>query len=254
VKDSPFIDTLFGINSVEARLRAGRQGIHGLQVRAGQVSARLAALVELAETMDVAVEQINDAAFDKLTSLNHQGVALQVTPKGMQGEKQLDDVLEADNGPLLLLILDGVTDPRNFGACLRSAATLGAQAVIVPRDNSAPLNAAAAKTASGGASVVPVIAVVNLARCMEQLKARGIWIVGTLLEAEQALDQVDLTGDIALVMGSEERGMRERTRKACDYLVSIPMPYAALGFNVSVATGICLYEAVRQRVAASGPA
>jgi 23S rRNA (guanosine2251-2'-O)-methyltransferase len=169
----------------------------------------------------------------------------------MLGEKQLDEVLEADNGPLLLLILDGVTDPRNFGACLRSAATLGAHAVIVPRDNSAPLNAAAAKTASGGASVVPVIAVVNLARCMEQLKARGIWIVGTLLDAPQALGQVDLTGDIALVMGSEERGMRDRTKKACDYLASIPMPYAALGFNVSVATGICLYEAVRQRAAVS---
>ncbi|MFT7133236.1 MAG: 23S rRNA (guanosine2251-2'-O)-methyltransferase [Cyclobacteriaceae bacterium] len=251
MKDAPIIDTLFGINSVEARLRAGKHGIHTLQVRTGQVSARVTALVELAETMGVAVTLISDVAFEELTSLNHQGVALQVTPRGMLGEKQLDEVLEADNGPLLLLILDGVTDPRNFGACLRSAATLGAHAVIVPRDNSAPLNAAAAKTASGGASVVPVIAVVNLARCMEQLKARGIWIVGTLLDAPQALGQVDLTGDIALVMGSEERGMRDRTKKACDYLASIPMPYAALGFNVSVATGICLYEVVRQRAAVS---
>jgi len=247
MKDEAVTDVLFGINSVESRLQMGKQGIQTLNVREGQLSRRVEALVELAEAAAIPVERVTDADLDNMTSINHQGVALMVAPMVMLGEKQLDRILEANPEHLLLLVLDGVTDPRNFGACLRSAATLGAHAVIVPKDNSAPLNAAAAKTASGGASIVPVVQVVNLARCIEQLKQRGIWIVGTLLEADQALDQVDLTGNVAIVMGSEERGMRDRTKKACDYLVKIPMPYADLGFNVSVATGICLYEAVRQR-------
>ena len=248
MKDAPVTDLLFGINSVESRLLAGNQGVHELTVREGQLSRRVEALVALAEEAAIPVVRVTDAYLAQLTSINHQGVALRVTPMGLLGERQLDRILEANPEGLLLLILDGVTDPRNFGACLRSAATLGVHAVIVPKDNSAPLNAAAAKTASGGASIVPVVQVVNLVRCIEQLQQRGIWIVGTLLEADQALHQVDLTGNVAIVMGSEERGMRERTRKTCDFLVNIPMPCADLGFNVSVATGICLYEAVLQRL------
>ena len=247
MKEAAVTDVLFGINSVESRLLAGKQGVHTLTVREGSLSRRVEALVELAESAAIPVQRATDRELDEMTSISHQGVALTVAPMLMLGENALDQILETNPEGLLLLILDGVTDPRNFGACLRSAATLGAHCVIVPKDNSAPLNAAAAKTASGGASIVPVVQVVNLVRCIEQLKQRGIWIVGTLLEADQALEQVDLTGNVAIIMGSEERGMRERTTKACDYLVNIPMPYANLGFNVSVATGICLYEAIRQR-------
>ena len=247
MKEAPLNDVLFGINAVESRLRVGKQGVKSLLVREGQMSRRIETLVELAEAAAIPVERVTDRLLSEMTSISHQGVALNVVPLQMLGEKALDTILERHSNHLLLLILDGVTDPRNFGACLRSAATLGVHGVIVPKDNSAPLTAAAAKTASGGASIVPVVQVVNLARSIEQLKQRGIWIVWTLLEAEKALDQVDLTGNVAIVMGSEERGMRDRTKKSCDYLVNIPMPFASLGFNVSVATGICLYEATRQR-------
>lgn len=238
---------LVGINAVASRLAAGAGGVSQLLVRRGETSPRLRALAEQARGLSIAVREVDDKRLAEIADLNHQGVALAVAPLPVLDDNGLAAILAAQPTGLLLLILDGITDPRNFGACLRSAATLGVQAVIVPKDNSAPLNAAAAKTASGGASVVPVVQVVNLARCMDQLKEAGVWLVGTLLDAEQSLSEVDLTGNVAIVMGSEERGMRQKTRRNCDYLVSIPMPCAELGFNVSVATGICLYEAVRQR-------
>lgn len=238
---------LVGINAVASRLATGPRGISELLIRRGEGSFRLQALADQAQNLGVAVREVDDKLLASISSLNHQGVALAVAPLQVLDDAGLANILEAQPTGLLLLILDGVTDPRNFGACLRSAATLGVQAVIVPKDNSAPLNAAAAKTASGGASLVPVVQVVNLSRCMDQLKEAGVWLVGTLLDAEQSLSDIDMTGNIAIVMGSEERGMRQKTRRNCDYLVTIPMPCADIGFNVSVATGICLYEVVRQR-------
>ena len=141
-----------------------------------------------------------------------------------------------------------MTDPGNLGACLRSAATMGVEAVIAPKNASAPINADAIKRSSGGAGQVPYLQVVNLARCMEQLKSAGVWILGTVLDAEQAISDIDLGDHIAIVMGSEGKGLRENTRKHCDFLARIPMVNDALGFNVSVATGICLYEVNRQRL------
>ena len=150
-----------------------------------------------------------------------------------------------------MLILDGVTDPHNLGACLRTADAAGAHVVIAPKDKSAPLNATAAKVACGAAEAVPYIQVTNLARTMKDLQERGIWIVGTAGEAEQTIYQHDLTGPMAIVMGAEGPGMRRLTREHCDYLANIPMAGEVSSVNVSVATGICLFEAVRQRIAVS---
>jgi len=146
-------------------------------------------------------------------------------------------------------VLDGVTDPHNLGACLRTADAAGAQAVIVPKDKSATLNATVRKVACGAAEVIPLVAVTNLARTLEKLQKKGLWVVGTAGEVEQELYQLDMTGPTVLVMGAEGKGMRRLTREHCDYLVKLPMGGSVSSLNVSVATGVCLFEAVRQRQA-----
>ena len=227
-----------GIHAVTQALRAG-SGTR-LIVRPGDVSGRLQAVMDLAESLACVVvrDEINQ------DEVAHQGVALEVKPPSFQSEKSLLDSLI---GTDLLLVLDGVTDPRNFGACLRSAASFGVTGVVVPRDRSAPLNEAAVKTASGAASLVPVYRVTNLGRCLDQVKKAGVWVVGTALEGASDLNTLDLQGSLALVMGAEGTGLRQKTREKCDFLARIPMPYPDLSLNVSVATGICLYEAHRQR-------
>lgn len=243
-------EALAGINSVTARLAQGNPGLQRLLVRRGSLSARLQAVCELAGERGCPVVKVDEAELDRASSVVHQGVILFVDAPVPRDERLLDELLAAGKGAenaRLFLILDGVTDPRNLGACLRSAATQGVDAVIVPRDNSASLTQAAIKTASGGASIVPLVTVVNLARCLEKLKRENVWIVGTALEAEQPLDTIDLCGDIAVVLGSEDKGIRRNTARHCDYLARIPMNNDALGFNVSVAAGICLYEVQRQR-------
>jgi 23S rRNA (guanosine2251-2'-O)-methyltransferase len=174
-------------------------------------------------------------------------VSLEIRPPAVRSEKELEAQLAGEFASLLFLVLDGVTDPRNFGACLRSAASFGVDGVIVARDHSAPLNEAAIKTASGAASLVKIYQVVNLARCLDTLKKHGVWVVGTVLEGSQPLTEIDLKGNIALVVGAEESGIRQKTRERCDFLAAIPCPYPDLSLNVSVATGICLYEINRQR-------
>jgi len=251
---------IFGINAVTARLELGKAEIEKILIKKGELSSRLNDLLLLAEQTGCFIERVSDEALDEMTSITHQGVGLLLhSPKAknehylyelLKQEKVKQEKVKQKKEPLLLLVLDGVTDPRNLGACLRSAATLGVHAVIVPKDNSAPLNDAAMKTASGGASYIPLIQVVNLARCLGQLKKAGVWIVGTLLEDSQNITDVDLKGPIAIVMGSEEKGMRHKTTQCCDFLVNIPMQNENFGFNVSVATGICLYEVQRQRRAA----
>jgi 23S rRNA (guanosine2251-2'-O)-methyltransferase len=166
--------------------------------------------------------------------------------------RSLDDLLDGLDGVPLLLVLDGVTDPHNLGACLRVADGAGAHAVIAPRDRAVGVNATVAKVASGAAETVPYFMVTNLARTLNGLKERGIWIVGTAGEAGQTLYQADLTLPTALVLGAEGPGLRQLTRKTCDLLVRIPMAGAVESLNVSVASGVCLYEALRQRGAAAG--
>tara|TARA_R110002072_G_scaffold104540_2_gene229017 strand:- start:27560 stop:28288 length:729 start_codon:yes stop_codon:yes gene_type:complete len=240
------MDKLFGINSVMGRLQQPK-GINRLLLRDGNLSARLAAAAEKARSAGIPCTRLSEQEFSALTKVNHQGIGLEVDHIRTLDESALYGLLDEHPEGLLFLILDGVTDPRNLGACIRSAATLGVHGIIQPRDRSAALTDAAVKTASGAASAVPVIEVVNLARAMKELQQHGVWIVGTTLDADQPISALDLKGNIALVLGSEEKGIRAGTAKHCDYLASIPMANASFGFNVSVAAGICLYEVSRQR-------
>ncbi|MDF5490724.1 23S rRNA (guanosine(2251)-2'-O)-methyltransferase RlmB, partial [Vibrio parahaemolyticus] len=172
-----------------------------------------------------------------------------VKPAKQLNENDIDDILAKHESPLLL-VLDGVTDPHNLGACLRNADAAGAAAIIVPKDRSAPMNATVSKVACGAAEVVPLIRVTNLARTMRTLQEQGIWFVGTAGEATHDIYQAKLTGPLAIVMGAEGDGMRRLTRETCDDLIKIPMAGSVSSLNVSVASGICLFEAVRQRIAA----
>ena len=177
----------------------------------------------------------------------HQGVVAEVTDVAVPGEGELDDIVRAAGPAVLLLVLDGIQDPHNLGACLRTADAAGVHAVIAPRDRAAGLTAVARKVAAGAAESVPFIQVTNLARTLAHLKQLGVWIVGTAGQAELDLYQADLKGPLALVMGSEGAGLRRLTREACDFTVRLPMRGVVESLNVSVATGVVLYEVVRQR-------
>jgi 23S rRNA (guanosine2251-2'-O)-methyltransferase len=235
------MSTVVGIHAVQLALEA-RTG-KCLTVREGKLNARQQSLVALALSVGCRIERgLVDR--DELAS---QGVSLETRPPEVRSEKELQAQLAGDSASLLFLVLDGVTDPRNFGACLRSAASFGVDGVIVAKDNSAPLNEAAIKTASGAASLVRVYQVVNLSRCLGNLKKYGVWVVGTALSQSQLLTEIDLKGSIALVVGAEESGIRQKIRERCDFLATIPCPHPDLSLNVSVAAGICLYEINRQR-------
>ena len=234
-----------GIHAVRAALKSG-SGIR-LLVRQGRLNRRLQELVSLARAVGVEVERQN-----MQTELVDQGVLLETELVCFYSEFQLTQLLNENQANWLFLVLDGVTDPRNFGACLRNAASFGVHGVIVAKDKSAPLSEVAIKAASGAASVTPVYQVTNLARCLDYLKESGIWIVGTSLGgASLALSSVDLKVPIAIVMGSEGKGIRPKTATHCDFLAKIPMQSPDLSLNVSVATGVCLYEVFRQRYSIS---
>ena len=230
-----------GIHAVRAALKSG-SGIR-LLVRQGRLNQRLQEVVALAHACDVEVVRQN-----MKTELFDQGLLLETEMVRFQSENQLTQLLSEAQAAWQFLILDGVTDPRNFGACLRNAASFGVHGVIVSKDRSSPLSEVALKAASGAASITPVYHVANLGRCLDRLKQAGIWIVGTSLnEATRVLPSVDLKGPIALVMGAEGKGIRSKTAGRCDFLAEIPLPLPDLSLNVSVATGICLYEVFRQR-------
>ena len=235
------MSTVVGIHAVQLALEA-RAGTC-LKVREGKLNARQQSLVELALSVGCRIER---GLVDR-DELAGQGVSLETIHPGVRSAKELEAQLVGDSVNLLFLVLDGVTDPRNFGACLRSAASFGVDGVIVAKDNSAPLNEAAIKTASGAASLVRIYQVVNLSRCLDTLKKHGVWVVGTAPECSQQLTEIDLKGNIALVVGAEESGLRQKTRERCDFLAAIPCPYPDLSLNVSVAAGICVYEINRQR-------
>ena len=241
---------VWGIHAVGELLRQRAPQVLKLVVLAGRSDERVNELRALALAAGLSVEEADRKQLDRLAEGNHQGaLALCDVNYGVRSEKQLTAALDelSERAPLIL-VLDGITDPHNFGACLRSADAAGVDAVIVPKDKSAPLNATVRKVACGAAETVPVYAVTNLARSLEALKQRGIWLAGLAGEATVSLSQQDLTGPLALVMGSEGEGLRRLTREACDYLISIPMAGSVSSLNVSVATGVTLFEAVRQRV------
>ncbi|MBB2493711.1 23S rRNA (guanosine(2251)-2'-O)-methyltransferase RlmB [Aquipseudomonas ullengensis] len=243
------LEKVYGVHAVEALLRHHPKRVKQLWLAESRQDPRVQVLLELAGQNRVPVGQKDRRELDEWAEGVHQGVVAEVSPSQVWGEAMLEELLDRRDGPPLLLVLDGVTDPHNLGACLRTADAAGALAVIVPKDKSATLNATVRKVACGAAEVIPLVAVTNLARTLEKLQQRGLWVVGTAGEAEQDVYQQDLTGPIVLVMGAEGKGMRRLTRDLCDYLVKLPMSGSVSSLNVSVATGICLFEAVRQRQA-----
>ncbi|MGO3397302.1 MAG: 23S rRNA (guanosine(2251)-2'-O)-methyltransferase RlmB, partial [Serratia proteamaculans] len=213
----------------------------------GRDDRRLQPLIAELEATGIVIQVANRQWLDeKVEGAVHQGIIARVREGRQYQENDLPKLLESVDTPFLL-VLDGVTDPHNLGACLRSADAAGVHAVIVPRDRSAQLNATAKKVACGAAENVPLIRVTNLARTLRLLQEMNVWVVGTAGEADHTLFQSKMTGPMALVMGAEGEGMRRLTREHCDELISIPMAGTVSSLNVSVATGICLFEAVRQR-------
>ena len=238
----------YGIHAVRVLLDRHPQRVRRVLLAGSRDGGRLAEIRTLAQRAGVQVASADDAQLDKLAEgERHQGVVAEVLPRAGDPETQLEEALEAAGPAPLLLVLDGVQDPHNLGACLRSADAAGVAAVIVPRDRAAGLTPVVRKVAAGAAETVPLVSVVNLARTLRDLKDRDIWLVGTDDAADKTLYEADLKGPLALVMGSEAEGMRRLTRECCDQLVSIPMAGAVESLNVSVATGVALFEAVRQR-------
>ena len=240
-------DFVFGIHAVAALLARSPERIALLQVVEGRADQRMRQLLADAERSGVAIQRVDRAELDK-SDVRHQGVIAQLVHQIEYSEADLATIVQRNKNPLLL-ILDGVTDPHNLGACLRSADAAGVVAVIAPRDNAASLTPVVRKVACGAAEVIPFIQVTNLARTLKALQEMGVWIVGTAGEADTLLYEQDLSGPIALAMGAEGSGLRRLTREYCDFLVKLPMAGSVSSLNVSVATGVCLFEAVRQRQA-----
>lgn len=244
MSDSEYV---FGVHAVQAMLERSPKRVKSLVLPRGRLDARAQTLADLAERIGVSIQRMLPEDIDKLVEGVHQGAVAEVSPSQMWSEDMLDRLLDGLEEPALLLVLDGVTDPHNLGACLRSADAAGAHAVVIPRDRSASLTPVVRKVACGAAETVPLVAVTNLARTLKQLQQRGLWVVGTAGEAEQLIYQVDLKVPSVIVMGAEGSGMRRLTREHCDYLAKLPMAGSVSSLNVSVASGICLFEAVRQR-------
>jgi len=239
---------IHGFHAVTARLRHHPESIQVIYLDESRRDRRAKDLIKAAEDRSVRVVLADGARVDEMARGKSQGVVAQASP--IQLAKDLDEVLEELSEPALLLVLDGVTDPHNLGACLRSADAFGVHAVLAPKDRSAGLSAVAMKAASGAADSVPYLTVTNLARSLRDLKERGFLLVGTDDEASTTLMDADFTGAVALVLGAEGAGMRRLTREHCDVLVGIPMFGQVESLNVSVSAGVCLYEARRQRMLA----
>ena len=243
---------IFGFHAVTARLRHEASSVEEIYVDSGRQDGRMHELISAAKAAGARIIPVDELRLANMVGTRrHQGVVAKAGEISLA--RNLDELLDAIEGPPLILILDGITDPHNLGACLRVADGAGAHAVIAPKDRAVGLNATAAKVASGAADTMPYITVTNLARTMRELKDRNILLVGTSDEVEKNLYQADFTnGDgVALVMGSEGEGMRRLTLETCDVLVSVPMFGSVESLNVSVASGVCLYEARRQRLVPS---
>lgn len=239
---------VFGLHAVRTLLKQRPERATRLIVQKGRDDGRIAEIVQLAKAANIPTESRDPKELDRLAGAErHQGACLQVKPATVHGEGALDDLLDRLQAPPFLLVLDGIQDPHNLGACLRSADATGVHAVIVPRDRAAGLSPVVRKVASGAAEVVPLIQVVNLARTLKMLKERNVWVVGTDDQADKSLFESDLKGPLALVLGAEGPGLRRLTKESCDALITIPMVGAVESLNVSVATGVVLYEALRQR-------
>jgi 23S rRNA (guanosine2251-2'-O)-methyltransferase len=241
------VETIFGLHAVRIMLERHPERVRAVRLAERRDDPRLRAVEELARKQQRPVERVDAHALKRLLGeVVHQGVAADITPLPPWSEDELLAVLQSASAPLLLA-LDGVQDPHNLGACLRTADACGALAVIVPRDRAAQLTPAARKVAAGAAETTPVVAVTNLVRTLKLLKEAGLWVVGADAAAERSADTVDLKGPAVLVLGAEGTGLRQLTRQNCDFLVRLPQLGAVESLNVSVAAGMLLYETARQR-------
>ena len=239
---------VYGLHAVRAVLTRRPEDVLKLSIAAARADARVRELRELAAARGLRPVDVASDALDAATGgAAHQGVLAEVRPSAPLDENSLLDLLTSLPVPALVLVLDGVTDPHNLGACLRTADAAGATAVVAPRDRAAGLTPVVRKVAAGAAETVPFAQVTNLARCLRDMKEAGLWIAGAAEDGEKELFDADLTGPLALVMGSEGKGLRRLTRECCDFRLRLPMRGAVASLNVSVAAGVALYEAVRQR-------
>lgn len=237
---------IFGLHATHSQLTQAPEQVLEAWIQDSK-NPRLKEIVILLNEHGIAIQQSSAKALDKKSQgERHQGIVLRIKPAPHLNENDLAQILSQQEAPFLL-VLDGVTDPHNLGACLRSADAAGVHAVIAPKDKSANLTPTAAKVACGAAKTTPFIQVTNLARTLRSLQEQGIWLVGTAGESQGTLYQANLTGPLAMIMGAEDKGMRRLTRDCCDVLVNIPMAGHVSSLNVSVATGVCLFEALRQR-------
>ena len=241
-------DTLVGFHAVQSLLKVAPDRAHELYVTAGRRDQRQQKTIALAERNNIPVKYVDLDELNKYAdNERHQGVVLKACKGRIYDERWLLEFLASLDRAPLVLVLDGLTDPHNLGACLRSADAAGVDAVIAPRDKSCGLTPVVRKVASGAADTVPFVLVTNLSRALEKLQDAGIWIVGAAGEADQYVGDIDMVGPTAIVMGAEDRGLRRLTREGCDHLAKIPMYGSVQSLNVSVATGIMLYEVGRQR-------
>jgi len=242
-------NVIFGIHAVLSAVKKAPETIVSLFIQQGRLDARLQEIVDAAAIQGIKPQQANKQKLDLLAENGvHQGVVAECRANKQYTEDDLPAILAEANGAPFILILDGIQDPHNLGACLRTADAAGVHCVISPQDRAVGLTPSVRKVASGAAEHVPFIPVVNLVRTMEYLKENGVWIYGAAGEATKTVFDTELTGALALVLGAEEKGLRRLTRETCDALISIPMFGSVGSLNVSVATAICLYEAVRQRI------
>jgi 23S rRNA (guanosine2251-2'-O)-methyltransferase len=246
---SPSIEVVYGLHAVRMLLTRHPQRVTRIYLQAGRHDPRSVQIEQLAHAAQRPIERAEPKRFEsRLGNVVHQGVMAEITPLRPWHEEDLIAALGYAHAPLVLA-LDGVQDPHNLGACLRTADACGVLAVVVPRDRAAPLNATARKVAAGAAENTPVVTVTNLARTLSLLKDAGLWVVGADADGSHAAREVDLTGPRVLVLGAEGTGLRQLTRQRCDWLARLPSLGAVESLNVSVATGMLLYEALRQRAA-----
>lgn len=239
---------VFGWHAVDAVLKREPERLQQVWIQTGRQDKRVKSVTDALDGLGVRWKVVHRRELDERVSGVHQGIVAAVAESREWTEDDLLVQLSSSDKPPFLLVLDGVTDPHNLGACMRTADAVGVQAVIVPKDKSASLTPVARKVACGAAETVPFVRVTNLARFLRELKDLGVWLIGTAGEADAGLYQADFKGPVALVMGAEGKGMRRLTREHCDLLINIPMQGHVDSLNVSVATGVCLYEALRQRL------
>ena len=238
---------VYGIHAVQAVLERTPQTIKQLWVQQGRLDKKLVSLVSVAREAQLSIQSVSLKTLNNMVNANHQGIIIEcITNKNNFTEGDIFLLLKQQDSPLFL-VLDGIEDPHNLGACLRSADAAGVAAVIAPKDKAAGITPVVRKVACGAVETVPFIQVTNLVRTLQQLQQAGVWLFGAVGEVKQTLYDCDLRGAIAIVMGREGKGLRRLTRETCDHLMRIPMFGSVESLNVSVATGICLFEASRQR-------